>query len=289
MSKPRGFSNLNKNQKIKYDLLLAKEELSEKEQSDLSHLKNKLELHINPPILSVSAEDHLVEMYSRGKYGFRNASTNSLGSVRQLKGFALEKEGIDLISRLENIKFSKEKDLISDDYLIGVCDIINPKNDKILDIKTSWNASNYMKMKKSRCNVSVEVWSQMQGYLHLYKKKEGEICYVLVNTPEHLIEQEYANLFKRYTYGEITREKYDEECYKLNGVFDYNKIPEHKRVTRFNVKYSPLYIEMIKSRVILARDWLNKFERYFMSNKIIQTNLEHYLKSSENDTENNLD
>lgn len=289
MSKPKGYSNLSKPQKTRYKFLLEKEVLTKKEVSDLDFLKNKYNLYLNPPVLSVSAQNNLVDMYVREKYNLRNASLGSWFSLSQQKGFALEQDGIRLISKIDNIEYSKEKDLMSNDYLIGVCDVVHPYEDKIIEIKTSWNASNYMKNRRDGFKLPTEIWAQMQGYLNLYKKSEGDICYVLVNTPNHLIEQEFANLFKKYTYGEITREKYDEGCYKLEDFFDYNKIPEKKRVIRFNIKQSPLYMERVKSKVEMARLWLNNFERDFMLNRVIKIDSEEYLINNDSDVENESD
>lgn len=112
---------------------------------------------------------------------------------------------------------------------------------------------------------------------------------MLVNTPPHLIEQEWANLFKRYSYGEITREKYDEGCYKLEGFFDYNKIPEKKRIIRIDVEYSPSYIDKAKAKVDMARIWLNDFERRFMSTRNIETFADGYMHNIEIESDEDLE
>lgn len=283
MGQPKGFLNLSKSQFVKLDVLSAKADLNEKEKETLLFLQNKRNMFINPPVLSSGAENYLVEIYSREKYGVRRASSGGLARSTQVKGFALEKEGIDLISKIDNIQYKKEVDVISNEYFIGVCDTICPNNDKIIEVKTSWNAANFMKNKKDKFKLPNEIWGQVQGYLHLYNKSKAQVCYVLVNTPPHLIEQEWANLFKRYSYGEITREKYDEGCYKLEGFFDYNKIPEKKRIIRFDIEPSPAYIAKAKSKVDMARAWLNDFEKKFMSIKTIETNPDIYLHGQSDD------
>jgi hypothetical protein len=285
MSNPKGYGNLNSKEQAKYKLLINKSDLTEKEEHSLSYYKKKIELYLNPPTLSVSAKNHLIEIYSRHKYGLRNAKLNDFARLTQLKGFALEKEGLELLSKIDNVNYVKPTEIVSDDYLIGICDILHPNNEKILEIKTSWNAANFMKNRAENYKLPNNIYAQIQGYLHLYNIKEAEVCYVLVNTPPHLIEQEYANVFKKYTFGEITREKYDEDCYKLEGFFDYNKIPEKKRVIRFKIQYSPIYIERVKSRVEMARNFLNDFEKRFLSNSIIHLDNEMYLRNIELESE----
>lgn len=285
MAQPKVFLNLSKSQRQKLELLLLKQELTEKETDTLELLQKKRSLFLNPPILSAGAENYLVEIYSREKYGIRRASAGGLAKSTQIKGFALEKEGLDLLSKIDNIQYQKEVEVISNDYFLGVCDILCRNKNKAIEIKTSWNAANFMKIRKASYKLPNEIYGQIQGYLHLYNLQQGQVCYVLVNTPPHLIEQEWANLFKKYSYGEITREKYDEGCYKLEGFYDYNKIPEKKRIVRIDVDYSPSYIAKAKSKVDLARVWLNDFEKLFMSNKNIHTNAETYLIGQENDTD----
>lgn len=280
LSQPKGFT-FSKSQSKKYEALSIKTDLTEKETKDLDFLENKFKLFVNPPVLSVVAQNYLVEMYSMTRYGIRRASASGLAKSSQVKGFALEKEGVDMLSTIDGIEYSKEVVLISDDYFIGVCDILCPVDSKVIDIKTSWNAANFMKNKREGFKLPIEIWAQVQGYLHLYKLQKGQVCYVLVNTPPHLIEQEWANLFKRYSYGEITREKYDEGCYKLEGFFDYNKIPVKKRVIRFDISYSSDFIAKAKQRIYMARNYLNDFEKRFMATKSIQTLPEAYLRSSE--------
>ncbi len=288
LSQPKGFGALSKSQAIKHQLLSTKTELTEKETKDLAFLESKQSLYFTPPVLSVGAHNYLIEIYSRERYGIRRASAGGMAKTAQVKGFALEKEGVEMLSKIDNIPYAKEVTVISDDYFIGVCDVLCPVKEKVIEIKTSWNAANFMKNKKQDYKLPMEIWAQVQGYLHLYKLQKGQVCYVLVNTPPHLIEQEWANLFKRYTYGEITREKYDEGCYKLEGFYDYNKIPEKKRIVRFDIQYSIDFMNKAKRKVDMAREWLNQFERQFMSVKNVQTNEELYIRNP-TDTEPNED
>lgn len=283
LSQPKGFTALSKQQTKKYEILATKQDYTEKELKDLEHLEDKHALFLNPPVLSIGAQNYLVEIYSRERYGIRRASAGGLAKSAQIKGFALEKEGVGMLSKIDGIEYLKEVNLISDDYFIGVCDILCSVSNRVIDIKTSWNAANFMKNKREGFKLPIEVYAQVQGYMHLYKLLKGQACYVLVNTPPHLIEQEWANLFKRYSYGEITREKYDDGCYQLEGFYDYNKIPEKKRVIRFDINYSSDFIAKAKRKVDMSREWLNDFEKRFMTIKNISTNAETYLRIPESE------
>jgi hypothetical protein len=281
LPQPIGFKALKVQENKKYHSLLLKEVLTEDEANDFAYLDNKYKLHLKPTDLCVGAKSYLIEVYGKEKYGVRRASLNGTIRSTALKGFVLEKDGIDLISKIDGIDYKKEVGIVSDNYFKGVCDILCPSGENIIDIKTSWNIANFMKVKKDNYILPVDMWAQMQGYLHLYNIKKGQVCFVLVNTPPHLIEQEYSNLFKRYSYGEITREKYDEENYKLDSFFDYTKIPDKKRVIKFDIEYSKEFIELVKNKVDMSRAWLKSFDKSFMSTKNIKTYSEMYMKVQE--------
>src|SRR5580698_1100808 len=111
MGQPKGYGALSKPQTLKHELLSAKPELTEKETKDLSFLENKLNLFLHPPVLSVGAQNYLVEIYSRERYGIRKASSGGVSKSWQSKGSALEKEGVELLSKVDGIPYSKEIEL----------------------------------------------------------------------------------------------------------------------------------------------------------------------------------
>lgn len=281
MSKPRKCNDLNKNELKRKEKLLQIPigDRTEAENERLEFLKKKREVFLDPP-LSENAKNFLIEIYSRDRYNIRKAAI-SRQKPSIAKGYFLEREGLQLLSSIDRVEYLKCKEIVFDDYFYGTCDILCPSGNKIIDIKTSWNATTFMQSRKNQ--LPAKAWWQMQGYLHLYKIQKGEVCYVLINTPQHLIDQEQANLFRRYTYGEITRDKYDTEYEKLQSLYNYDKIPKTKRVIRFEIDYEPDYIDKAKRKVDLSRVWLNEFEAAFIQNKNILTLAEEYIKNAEED------
>ena len=275
VSRPRGYNDLTKKDVQKRDKLLSKEEKTQEDLDELEFYRLKHENYLFPP-LSEAAKDYLVEQYSKEKYNIRRASLGGLLSPTVRKGIALESEGVELVSFLDKIKYERPTDPSNNEYLIGRCDAINPINNKLIDIKVSWNAYNFMSNRKDN-KLSFYNWCQMQGYLELYGLNHGQVCFVLVNTPQHLIDQEQATLFKKYTFGEINREKYEQELEKYDSIFDYSKIPINKRVIRFEVEKQPDFIDFVYKKVQMGRDFLNEFERNFLSNKNIITLREDYF------------
>ena len=285
MARPRGCNDLTQRDVKIYAALLAKEEKDESDNEKINFYLQKRENFLRPP-LSEAAKCYLIERYSTEKYNIRRASTGGLQRPTVQKGIGLEKEGIDLVSEVDKINYKRPDGKISNDYMIGLCDILCYENKRLVDIKTSWNSSNFMENRRTN-RLSFQQWGQIQGYLELYDIDNGQVVHVLVNTPPHLVEQERAILFKKYTFGEITRDKYDEELEKYDCIFDFTKIPMAKRVIRFDVPRCREFMPLVYNKVEKCREWLMGFEKIFMSNKNILTLPEHYINavSEENSTE----
>jgi hypothetical protein len=275
MSHPKGVKDLSKPEVKKRDYLLGQTDLTDEEVGLLAFLNKKRETYLHPP-LAVTAQSYLVERYSADKYNIRRASAGGLQRATITKGVALENEGIDLLKFLDKIEYQQPEKPLSNDYLIGQCDILCLDAKKIVDVKTSWNAANFMQKRREN-RISSQQWCQIQGYMELYDIDFGQVSYVLVNTPPHLIDQEKANLFRRYTFGELIREDYEEQMEKFDSLYDYGKIPMHKRVIRFDVHRCREFMPMVKRKVELCRVFLNEFERTFLSGKNILTLPETYI------------
>ena len=291
MSRPKGCNDLTQKDKRKQITIISKEEKSSEDLEQLEFFKQKRERFLHPP-LSELAKGYLIERYSAEKYNIRRASAGGRQKPTITKGVALENEGIDIISFVDKIKYQQPSCPTENEYMIGECDILCYDNKKIVEVKTSWNAANFMlNLRKNK--LTFHQWSQIQGYLELYNLEFGQVCHVLVNTPPHLIDQEKINLFRRYTFGEISRDRYDQEIEKYDSLFDYSKIPIKKRIIRFDVQRCPEFIEGVDVKVVKCREWLNGFERTFLSNKNILTLPEDYIHAAttgdENSPEHNPD
>jgi hypothetical protein len=288
MARPLGCNDLTKKDLKKQATILAKDEKTDDDIVDLEFFRQKRDKFLHPP-LSETAKAYLIERYSSEKYNIRRASAGGLLKGTITKGIALEKEGVDLISFLDKIKYQKPDAPVSNDYLIGECDIFCDDSTKLVEVKTSWNAGNFMKNRRVN-KLTFQQWCQIQGYMELYDIDFGQVCHVLVNTPPHLIDQEKTNLFKRYTFGELTRDEYEDNLEKYDSIFDYSKIPISKRVIRFDVPRFKEFMPLVYDKIDKCRVWLNEFERAFLSNKIIVTSPEDYINAvnpEEDNTEHN--
>jgi hypothetical protein len=91
------------------------------------------------------------------------------------------------------------------------------------------------------------IW-QIQGYMELWSKKKGAVCFVLMDMPHEMIERELRYRLPR----EYTKEQYDAEYAK----FIYSDIPVQYRVKKFEFEYNAAMIEQVNTRVKQCRKYI---------------------------------
>lgn len=261
--------------------LRLKESLTESELETFKHLTDKNEMWNNPP-LSKTAISFLTTRYGYDKYAKKTLSTGRHFSFFE-KGNQLESEAIDILSKIDKVRYQKNKELKQNDFILGKCDILSVERNKILDVKTSWNINTFLSVRNYILKPSY--WYQMQGYLELHDIPVGEVCFVLLNTPEDMVEKERLKLLNRYVFGEISRDDYEKNVELLSMSTSYSNIPMKKRVIRFRVKRAKEVIPSVYKKVEQARLWLKEFDKEHNSGKQIITLLENYAKIREDNIE----
>lgn len=282
LSRPKFCTDLTKSQKETYDKLVsmaALEELDDKGIERLLKLTTKKERYNNPE-LSQTCIKYLLKRYAWEKYNKKSAALSS-GYSTVNKGNQLEDEGAELLSKHHKVKYIKPNSSCQNEYILGRCDLHTENKKVIVDIKTSWSI--YSFLPNQVVKLDKRYWLQMQGYLDIYNADYGKVCYVLLNTPPHLVERERAKYTEKYVFGEITKERYEEEIEKFDLSFSYDKIPLKRRIIEFEVKRCPEIFPIIYKRVEKCREWMNEFERLHLSSKKILTLAEHYVGEPKED------
>jgi hypothetical protein len=279
MSRPKGANPVTHKESSRVAKLEAKDERTEQDDEFLERMRQKEQRFLNPE-LSETAIRLLVRRYAWEKYNKRVVSLDFGRSAVQ-KGNIMEDQAIEIVSGLDGLRYTKELCPINNDYLFGICDVFYAGHRKIIDVKASWNI--YTFMPNLLTPVTQSYWYQMQGYMELYDADVAEVCYVLVNTPAHLISREREKFADKYMSGEITREKYEEAMEGLTYSFDYDKIPIKRRVIRQEIPRFPDVIPLIYNNVIKCRSWLNEFEKIHTLNKKIIIQPDLYVTKKEDD------
>lgn len=164
------------------------------------------------------------------------------------KGIIVEDNSIDVIAnQLGYGMLFKNEIKFENDFLTGTPDIIT--NDKIIDAKSSWDVFTFPLFDESP-NPLYE-W-QGQGYMNLTDKKKFAVCYVLVDTPEHMIESE----MRRYAWS--MGYEYDDLNYgQFYKKMTYADIPEQYRIKTFEFDYDQTKIDSVQNRVLECREFID--------------------------------
>ena len=215
-----------------------------------------------PPELSDTTKTYLKEVYMFHKYG-KETIGGSERSKYTIKGRSVEDESISMLSRVDNMDYSKNEHRFTNEYLTGEPDIIvNGESGlpyKIIDIKSSWDGASLLSNIGKPLN-SLYYW-QVHGYMALTNSKEAEVCYCLVNMPEEIINGEKNRIFRAMNPATEENADYKRVINKLVNNMTFDEIPITERVVRFKVERDEAIIEKIYNRVDQCRKWLVEFEQ----------------------------
>lgn len=205
------------------------------------------------------------------------------------KGIMVEEDALDLLSKIDDDYYVKNEQRFKNDYLEGTPDNIEEDKDSGLDTK-----SNYDWVTFRKADITPLYSWQLKGYGFLTGIKNWKLCYCLVNTPWHQIEDARKTLFfamrqpeendekwveavlqiernmifdmqafkKEFPYADLMHGKLIEFANGEQRVFEWNHdIPPHMREKRFDVVLEDSDIEHIIRRVKMCREWLCNKER----------------------------
>jgi hypothetical protein len=196
------------------------------------------------------------------KYGIRE----ELNSKYLEKGIYNEMESLLTASRVYNWNFDvmANKQRFVNEFVTGEPDVYRNNPELLGDVKSSWDASTFPFMDTQLKNKTYEY--QMQTYIWLTGINEVQLCYVLTNTPEHMINDQIQRLMYKLSARpeNVMRDLADiefeaEKIVKQSSIFD--QIPIENRVKRFIVKRNDETIEAIKQRVEGAREIYDQIYR----------------------------
>jgi hypothetical protein len=184
---------LTDKQREKLDGLKMKIKLTDKQAEERDELEMKAMLSDD---LSEGAKTYIEEMVDEMVYGYKT----SISSREMTKGTNAEDESIDVYNRLFFRSYHKLSEF--DDHYelkhgisIGHPDIVDKDMMKVIDIKSPWSKKTMPKtVKKAEKKVREAGYDwQVKHYLYMLTKMtgnmwtDGEVAYVLSNTPEELI------------------------------------------------------------------------------------------------------
>lgn len=171
---------------------------------------------------------------------------NEFNSKYTNKGLQVEDNAIDYVLSELNLGFAlKNQKYFENEFFCGTPDVI--LDDCIIDIKSSWDCFTFPLFDKE---VSKDYYYQGQVYMDLLGIDNYKVVYVLMDTPEHLIEAEankycFANGYERGDWAIVER---------FTKKMTYGDIPDSLKIKVFEFKKDQEVIDKLKSRVVECRE-----------------------------------
>jgi hypothetical protein len=177
-----------------------------------------------------------------------------------LKGIDGEEEGIKLLSEYKQEPFTKNPHRLSDEYFTGIPDVISydGKDIHIIDLKLSWDLFTFIPNISEPLNKDYIL--QLQAYFALTGAETGEIAFVLVDTPNHIIESEKYYLLRRMNVATEESPEFKRSAERLLLNMTYPDINISDRIFLFDVQRDDELIDQMRKKVVKARLFLQEFE-----------------------------
>jgi hypothetical protein len=208
-----------------------------------------------------TAKEYLLECYVSHKYHRTKDFTNKYLE----KGTLAEEDSIDLYSLVNKKFYAKNMDIIKNDFFIGTPDLYEGEGiyeaKVIIDLKTSWDIFTFFSSGFKKLNKNYIY--QLQAYMDMTGASKAKLAYCLVNTPQHLIEDEKKKAFWRL--GVIDSEnddRFQKACEVIEANGKYDDIPMEERIIEYSFERNQELIDLMHERIIEARKYLNQFNIY---------------------------
>lgn len=185
------------------------------------------------------------------------------------KGLIVEDDSIDIAERFFGWDFAKKNEQkFEDEFFTGTPDLFVSigEQDSIVDIKSSWDEQTF-KFFDPAYNRSY--FFQLQIYMHLAKRRNASLVYVLTNTPLHLIKKEVINYC--YTFGyEVPKDIEETEIYaQFLKRMTFDDLPDEMRIKATHFSYDGNVIDKLVETIKACRTYkselLNKYFHYFLN------------------------
>ena len=174
-------------------------------------------------ILSQTAKTYLEEWIKEKLYNRKK----DIKSKYINKGNYLEDQSIEYYSFVKGYDFLlKNHDSFEDDFFTGTPDLIY--DGVVYDFKNSWDCFTFPLFDADPPKGYV---MQLQIYMHLLGVEEAKLVFLLMNTPEEISFKEQSN---------------------------YDDVDPLLRIKEYQISYDPEFIESVKERVVLCRDYIKK-------------------------------
>lgn len=169
-----------------------------------------------------------------------------------LKGELCEQDSIDLVSRMipaSSFRL-KNRDTFKNSYVKGKPDVLLRPEKTVEDVKSSWTLRTFFEVTSS----PELYFAQGQSYMDLTGLDHFRLIYVLVDTPSEIVAEEKKGFW--FKYGcDSENQDYQAISMQLEINHRYQHIPEEQRFKVFEFGRDDKYLDELKYRAKIARDY----------------------------------
>lgn len=213
--------------------------------------------------LSLTCQKELIKIYNKEMYGRKKEIVTSCME----KGILCEPDSIMLYSKLEGVIYTKNEELLENEWFIGHPDIYlgdDIRNaEEVDDIKSSWELDTFTPKLIETADKSYE--AQLNVYFDLCNCNKGHIVYTLVDAPPSVLNAELRKLL--YAMDVISEEspEYVKAAKELTKNLTFQDIDYRERVIKIPIQRNDELIEKMKAKVPILRQWLSDFHKKHMN------------------------
>jgi hypothetical protein len=201
--------------------------------------------------LSETAKKYLYKAYAQDIWGKKTDLFNKYIS----KGIQVEDLSIALLNEIDKKEYYKNVIQLEDEYFKGTPDIIDIKGNKIIDIKSSFNAETYLDNVNSGLLANYEY--QIRCYMEMSGITQAEVVFCLVNTPQELINDELFKATRRHNCIELPPEIEKE----IINSMKFEDIPKEQRILRFKIDADEEIVAKMQKKVEKCREYLKEIHK----------------------------
>lgn len=195
--------------------------------------------------LSQGAKTYVQEWVNEKVYGIRKPL---ITTKEMAKGLMREDDAIEYFAECIGEEFClKNNRKIDNGMFRGVCDI--ELEDRIVDIKVPWSNETMPLFETKISNLTY--FYQLHAYMWMYGKNDATLAYVLMDTPDILVEKEAKKEF----YSPSNEKKLDFLLDKWKKIHTFEHLPMSLRLKTFDLERDDKIIDEFKIRFNLCKEY----------------------------------
>ena len=176
----------------------------------------------------------------------RIGAASQFNSIYVEKGTIVESESIEYINSVKNSNYAKNVNKYVSEILVGTPDIIT--DNEVIDIKNSFEIETHLHNIMQN-ELPKQYYYQLQAYMALVNRDVGKIIYVLMPTPQHILEKQARAL--EYKYADYQS--------ALDALISANEkisqLPDNIRIKEITVVREQNFIDEFTTRYEMFKEY----------------------------------